>query len=251
MLLYGLVRCGVLILLQLSLNIVGSGVKDSSLLEAERSPGECVDIMFRPIDGVCNNEQNSSYGATYATQARGGPPRYLDATGIVDDIGRPTARVISNTIFAQNPTKLENFKRGSVLGIFFCQFVDHDLALTELNVTERLDVHVEEGDSMEGPMTFERSLYREHPTEIRSFQNQITSLLDLSNVYGSTDEVASKLRSHVGGKLLTNSNGFLPLNKDVGLTLVGLTPPKLPARYACGDSRCNENPVSLRLSRKA
>ncbi len=44
--------------------------------------------------------------------------------------------------------------------------------------------------------------------------NAITSFIDASNVYGSTESTASNLRQYVGGLLKVQSNGLLPTTGD-------------------------------------
>ena len=70
--------------------------------------------------------------------------------------------------------------------------------------------------------------------------NQITHWLDSSNVYGSDEEEAEKLRAHVGGRLLAQQSSFgkelLPENREErdcrGQTTC----------FLAGDARVSEQP---------
>ena len=48
----------------------------------------------------------------------------------------------------------------------------------------------------------------------RQQTTSVTAWIDGSQIYGSDAATADKLRSHVGGKLLTSDGNLLPLNND-------------------------------------
>src|SRR5260370_6356214 len=56
------------------------------------------------------------------------------------------------------------------------------------------------------------------PSNPRQQINFVTSYLDLSQVYGSTDFIADALRTHDDGRLKTSPGGFLPLNNTTYFT---------------------------------
>ena len=61
--------------------------------------------------------------------------------------------------------------------------------------------------------------------------NGITAFIDASNVYGSDEETADKLRTHTGGQLVTYGDNLLPkLPNDDG-----------DLEFTAGDVRCLEN----------
>jgi hypothetical protein len=67
-----------------------------------------------------------------------------------------------------------------------------------------------------GPESFTRSLFDPNTgtstSNPRQQINAITSYLDLSQVYGSSQEVADALRTHSGGLLKTSPGDLLPYN---------------------------------------
>ena len=70
-------------------------------------------------------------------------------------------------------------------------------------------------------------------TTVREHMNVLTAFVDASNVYGSTEEVAEEIRTHVDGLLKTEPGDLLPLlpNEMTGV-------PEATA----GDVRARENP---------
>jgi hypothetical protein len=74
--------------------------------------------------------------------------------------------------------------------------------------------------------------------------NKVTSFLDLSFIYGSTNEVNLKLRVNDGsGKLLTSDEGDVPFN-DVGVpNECGEFDPDTDPNSASGDSRVDVSPA--------
>ena len=140
------------------------------------------------------------------------------------------------------------------------QFLDHDIDLGPIfpedecgcNVTDKcLPIPVEPTDPHFGIhsthrgqcLQFTRSIpacrHPEHDSEIpRNQINQITSYIDASNVYGSTDELASRLRLFVGGLLKEGARthsrkGNLPIQEE--------RPKKGDLHFfEAGDERSNE-----------
>ncbi|KAJ8683808.1 hypothetical protein QAD02_019600 [Eretmocerus hayati] len=148
------------------------------------------------------------------------------------------------------------------LTALFGEFVAHDLAHTPrmgLPNGERLkccDVPYERfhpeclpiraEDELGGCMEYARSA--PHPGNLhqgcklgaRQQMNQATSYLDLSALYGSSEERASLLRSGEGGKLNSQRNGLLMPSPDDRATC--RTRSKAFPCFLSGDSRVNQHP---------
>ena len=77
---------------------------------------------------------------------------------------------------------------------------------------------------------------------VREPFNEITSFLDASQVYGSSESRALALRTLVDGKMKTSAGDRLPFNVD-GLPNLG----DGPELFVAGDIRCNENVVLTSL----
>jgi len=188
----------------------------------------------RSIDGTGNNLANPTWGSSNVALLRVGPASYDDgiSTPVVGDPPRPSARVISNTVADQGDQDIISNRLMSAMVYAWGQFIDHDLDLTTTG-TDSFDIAVPAGDPFfddpANPGTqvihFNRSLTvagtGTSTSNPRQQPNLITAFLDASMVYGSSDFVASALRTHSGG-LLKSSPGadgvagtlddLLPLN---------------------------------------
>ena len=93
-------------------------------------------------------------------------------------------------------------------------------------------------------------------TTPREFENKITAFLDGSAIYGSSQDRADYLRSHVDGKLKVSNGNLLPWNTTTG----EFNDPKDPNApfmaddthqniklFVAGDIRANENPLLIAL----
>src|SRR5262245_16116197 len=85
--------------------------------------------VFRTIDGTMNNLQHTDWGAAGATQLRLAPADYADDISAPTN-GRPSARVISNTVADQGDEDIVSSGWLSAMIYAWGQFVDHDLDLT-------------------------------------------------------------------------------------------------------------------------
>ena len=173
----------------------------------------------------------------------------------------PNPREISNIVCAQ--PGLINDERGlSDFNWLWGQFITHeiDFTLTQngrvgANGTpEAADIDIDEDDPVMGApggskMRFFRSLYvnvtedgvthREHP-------NSITSWIDGSVLYGSSESTMNWLRTFEGGKLKVSENVFgelLPVAAEDDDTAPPMSFAGFSAdvRFVAGDSRANEH----------
>ena len=120
--------------------------------------------------------------------------------------------------------------------------MDHDYALTPLTdvevpieIPEDDELHNEEG----GELEFRRSARSiiAGTTDSERAMNSLTSVIDLSTVYGSDDERNRALRTLEDGKLKTGPQNLLPLN-TMGLMNA---PSKSAAFFVAGDVRASEH----------
>ncbi len=146
-------------------------------------------------------------------------PDYVDGIGEPPGANRPNARVISNTISAQE-APVTNDRGLSDFIWQWGQFIDHDITLTDFEQPyEAYDISMDDaGDPLYSPgdpyIHLVRSQYASGTgvTTPRQQMNSNTSFIDASMVYGSNLDRDNALRSFSGGRLLTSTNGLLPFN---------------------------------------
>ena len=231
--------------------------------------------LYRTIDGTCNNLMEPLFGSTGRALRRLVPPHYEDGISSLRgnlqaqdefSIGpfvppSPSARLISDTVIRDLPREEVSL---SHLLMQWGQFLDHDFGLTpELEPEEECEgchfsdicqpIQVPGQDEAFGRDTpnngnclpFRRSISVPQEEYLPQQQiNDVTSYIDGSMVYGSTDSVARALRKFEGGLLLEgerNNNGMASLPID-GNDLVQC--PDNNNCFLCGDVRCNEQ-ISL------
>src|SRR5436305_14447347 len=88
---------------------------------------------FRSVDGTGNNAAHPQWGSTDEALLRVGPVRYADgisAPAPQGGVGRPSARVISNTIADQGDADIISGQQLSAMAYAWGQFIDHDMDLT-------------------------------------------------------------------------------------------------------------------------
>ena len=175
---------------------------------------------------------------------------YTNGESTMPGADRPSAREVSNAIFAQDQsypaTTVVNGAPISNLFWVWGQFIDHDIDLTGEGHDEQAPITVPVGDPQFDPfatgnniINFTRSGFQSGTGEngvAREQTNIITPLIDASMVYGSDTERNDALRD-ADGKLKLDSQGYLPYN-DSGLENAGEMGRPL---MLAGDVRANEN----------
>lgn len=200
-------------------------------------------LESRSIDGQGNNLRNTEWGAAETVVVRLASIAYGDGLGTPAGSGRPSAREVSNAVFAQTDTTPNRYGVTDYLWQWG-QFLDHDIVETPtIDPAEAFDILVPTGDPYFDPtgsgtvtIPLNRSLYEE-VGGVRQQVNAITAYIDASNVYGSDDARAFALRTLDGsGKLKTSDGDLLPFNED-GLPNAPTTDSFL---FLAGDVRANE-----------
>jgi hypothetical protein len=231
---------------------------DLEPLEARCAPTA---LGFRPIDEVGNNTANPTEGTAGTDLLRVSPAAYADGISAPSLPQDQSARAISNILNDQtDPTDpsqdLNTVDQNSLsdFGYVWGQFIDHDMDLTP-DGGASFPIPVAPGDPIgPNPLPFTRSQFDPatgtSTSNPRQQVNAVTSFLDLSQVYGSTQTVADALRTHVGGLMKTSPGNMLPYANSTYFT-----PAQLAALgmqngsgavpdsqlFATGDVRGNEN----------
>ncbi|XP_047502342.1 peroxidase-like [Penaeus chinensis] len=232
----------------------------------------CPDTKYRAFDGTCNNRRNKEWGKAGTAFQRILPPDYHDGVNMPRQFSvtgslLPSPRSISSRVIVDRDARYDNF---TILIMQWGQFLDHDITHTPItkgkdksDITcckrgqrreprelhpDCMPIEIPDTDTFfsqfgQRCMEFVRSMPAVRPKcnfGPREQMNQITSFIDASNVYGSTEEEAKPLRSFVDGKLKVktqNGNDLLPPHREECTDA--------SRQFHCfkaGDSRVNEQP---------
>lgn len=205
-------------------------------------------VEVRTYDGSANNLSNINWGAAFEHLQRLAPNDYADRISELAGPNRVSARVVSNQVHNQDEGEsIPNPFNASDFVWQWGQFIDHDLDLTD-GAEESADIVIPSGDASFDPsgtgsvvIPFNRALFdpstgtdADNP---REQENEITSWIDGSMVYGSDDERAEALRDTTNRHLLATSDGnMLPFN-TAGLANAN---PGTDILFLAGDVRANE-----------
>jgi peroxidase len=197
------------------------------------------DLEARAIDGTGNNETHTDYGAVGVQFLRTTPDAYDYDGGVYQpEEPRTNYRAMSNDIIKQDG-EIPNSAGVSDLFTFFGQFIDHDIDLAIEG--GEAGPYVVSPDDANDPyfagrtLGITRTLYADgtggaygNPTQ---HTNAITSFIDASNVYGSSEVVMQALRDADKPWLMAMSPGgdLLPIGGQPGDQFQG------------GDVRAGEN----------
>jgi peroxidase len=252
----------------------GRVARSSPKLVLEPLEERAVPAVFRSIDGTGNNVANPDWGSANIALLRTAPAAYADGIDdlVVGSPTRPSPRVVSNTVVAQTTEeRVLSDRLMSAMIYGWGQFLDHDLDLTtNASPREPADIPVPKGDPTfdffgTGDVVIPFSRSKSVPgtgtstDNPRQQPNEITAFIDASMVYGSSDAVASALRTHTGGLLKTSAgpdnmigtqDDLLPFNNtnyftpdELAALHMGNDTHAVPDSelFAAGDIRANEN----------
>ncbi|WP_375204653.1 peroxidase family protein [Hyphococcus sp.] len=208
---------------------------------------------IRSFDGTGNNLAAPEAGAAFSPLLRLTPNDYADGISQMAGSSRKGPREISNIIVDQAGQSFPNPFGTSDFLWQWGQFIDHDFALGDgVKSDDRShDIAVPLGDPHFDPFSegdkwirFDRAIFDEETgTDLsnpREQENEITSWLDGSMVYGSSDERAAALRTNDGtGRLKTSKGNLLPFNTDL-LPNANEGPIDPADLFVAGDVRSNE-----------
>lgn len=197
-------------------------------------PGWTVSLLneFRLIGGTGNNLVHPNLNVPPGSAEIALTPLNF-APGTSDDLVEgPNPRTISNVIAGGTGANGQNGQTtdpvASAWLYVFGQFVDHDLDLEDTpTTTAAINITIPSGDPF-FPQGTNIAMTRDlRNPQTNTIINTVAGYLDLSQLYGSTAEVAASLRN-ADGTLITSDNGqALPVVNDA---------------FVSGDPRVMENP---------
>ena len=201
-------------------------------LQGGRIPPINLLAEFRPIGGSGNNLQNRAFDAV-----PGSPEIALVPLNFAPGVGNgladgPSPRMISNVIAGGTGANGQNEETtdpvASAWLYVFGQFVDHDLDLEEtLPTSPAINIPIPEDDPHFKAGTSIAMTRATRNARTNTVINTVAGYLDLSQLYGSTPQVAAGLRNPDGTLKSSEQGQALPVSGDVFVT---------------GDPRVMENP---------
>jgi len=210
------------------------------------------DREVRTYDGSENNQINPDWGATFSHLQRIAPAAYADGVSTLAGELRTNVRTISNTLALQAEDEtLPNTFGTSDFAWQWGQFLDHDINLTDGSDFESADISVPAGDLWFDPtatgdavIPFNRALFDpETGTDFsnpREQENEISSWIDGSMIYGSDTVRLAELRVGPTSPFLKTSDGnLLPFNVN-GLNNANGVVSDPGSLFLAGDVRANE-----------
>ncbi|XP_044143031.1 eosinophil peroxidase-like [Bufo gargarizans] len=247
-------------------------------------PKDCPESRYRTFTGECNNRRFPDFGVSNRPYTRLLPAQYEDGRGLpkgwtenqrINGFPLPLARAVSNQIirFPEREQTLDNQR--SLMFMQWGQWIDHDLDLapeTPSRSTFLRGIDCDHSCARElpcfplrippnDPRIANRSdcipLFRSSPafrrsSPIREQMNILTSYVDGSQVYGSTNELANRLRDRtnqlglmaINNRFNDNGRAYLPFSTngiEEDFCLQTNRTSGLPC-FLAGDGRVSEQP---------
>ncbi|KAM3933658.1 eosinophil peroxidase-like [Leptodactylus fuscus] len=247
-------------------------------------PKACPQSRYRTFTGECNNRRFPNFGVSNRAYTRLLPAQYEDRRGLpqgwtedsrINGFTLPLARAVSNQIL-QFPEREQTLDRQrSLMFMQWGQWIDHDLDLAPETPARSSFVRGVDCDHScarelpcfplrippNDPRISNRSdcipLFRSSPavqqgSTVREQMNILTSYIDASQVYGSTNELANRLRNNmnqlglmdVNRNFTDNGRAYLPFSSNENEEDFCVQTNKtsgLPC-FLAGDGRVSEQP---------
>ncbi|CAG0891147.1 unnamed protein product [Darwinula stevensoni] len=217
-------------------------------------------------DGWYNNLAHPTWGAVESRLTRKTPPSYGDGVYMMAGEGRPSPRMLSQ-IFMKGEDGMGSGLNRTALLVFFGQLVSSEILMaSEPGCPIELQrIPIEKCDEMydkdcQGDqwMPFHRAWYDDRtgqsPNCPREQMNAMTSWIDGSFVYSTSEAWANAMRSFVNGTLMTsNETHLLPPKNEKRVPLFNPPSPHMlkqmhPERlFLLGDARTNQNAAILTM----
>ncbi|XP_075052693.1 myeloperoxidase-like [Mixophyes fleayi] len=245
-------------------------------------PQTCPESRYRTITGECNNRRFPNFGASNRPYTRLLPAQYEDGRSLpqgwtenrmINGFPLPLARAVSNNIirFPEREQTLDNQR--SLMFMQWGQWIDHDLDLAPETPSKSTFLRGIDCDHScvrelpcfplrippNDPRITNRSdcipLFRSSPatvpqSPIREQMNILTSYVDASQVYGSDNGLARRLRNNnnqlglmaVNNRFNDNGLAYLPFSTaEEDFCLQTNRTSGLPC-FLAGDGRVSEQP---------
>ena len=207
-------------------------LREKNLHDTEEPPFEKKDVPAvldpalregRSVDGTFNDLHVPKMGAAGCRFGRNAPlPHTFPDT---PNLLTPNPRHVSRELMTR-----DEFKPATILNLMaaaWIQFMVHDWFVHDRSTTEHIDIATAAGDDWGAPhIRVPRSVPSPAPagsTRPPAYANLNSHWWDSSQIYGSSAEMAAKLRTHNAGKLRIEPTGLLPIDPDTGVHFAGFS----------------------------
>ncbi|XP_065579570.1 dual oxidase-like isoform X2 [Artemia franciscana] len=235
------------------------------LLFLECSNGEKIQgrMEKQRYDGWYNNLAHPNWGTVDSHLVRKTPAAYSDGVYMLAGTNRPSPRMISEALM-KGADGLPSSANRTALFAFFGQLVSSEILMASESgcPIEMHKIYIEKCDEMYDAecrgnkyMPFHRAWYDhktgQSPNSPREQTNRITSWIDGSFVYSTSEAWVNTMRSFKNGKFKMDKDGFMPLKNTRRVPLHNMPAPHVMKTYnpekmfLLGDPRTNQNPAIL------
>ncbi|KAI4469864.1 nadph oxidase [Holotrichia oblita] len=202
----------------------------------------------------------------YSHLIRKAPPAYSDGVYMMAGQNRPSPRVLSR-LFMRGLDGLASMNNKTALLAFFGQMVTSEIVMASESgcPIEMHQIDIEKCDDMYDKqcdgnkyIPFHRAAYDrktgQSPNNPREQMNQVTSWIDGSFIYSTSEPWINAMRSFANGAFQTDESGKMPLRNSMRVPLFNNPVPeqmrmsKSETLFLLGDPRTNQNPALLTLS---
>src|SRR5439155_11829977 len=183
----------------------------------------------QPLDGSGNNRQNVAFGKAGVPYSRVADANYADGHSAM--VKGPDSRMVSNRVFNDVNQNIFSENQVSRWEFVWGQFLDHDMGHRD-EKGEMANLGFNKGDPLEAftdnlgkiPFTRSKAAPGTGVDKPREQVNMLSSFIDASNVYGTTNERLEWLRAGPFDGNMANNSALLMLPGG-----------QLPRRDARGD----------------
>ncbi|XP_045463309.1 dual oxidase [Harmonia axyridis] len=249
-------NCFLLSLLWIYVIVAKSGLTEKLYDRAEK----------QRYDGWFNNIAHPNWGAKDSRLIRRAPSAYSDGVYMLAGQNRPSARKLSR-LFMRGLDGLSSMMNRTALLAYFGQLVTNEIVMSSesgcpiemhhIEIEKCDDVYDKEcrGDKY---IPFHRASYDkktgQSPNAPREQLNRVTSWIDGSFVYSTSEPWVNTMRSFKNGTFRTDESGLMPMRNSMRVPLFNNPMPhmmktqNMERLYLLGDPRTNQNPALLALS---
>ncbi|KAL1517076.1 hypothetical protein ABEB36_000887 [Hypothenemus hampei] len=216
-------------------------------------------------DGWFNNLAHPEWGSVDSHLIRRGPPAYADGVYMLSGQDRPSPRTLSQ-LFMKGRDGLPSMTNRTALLAFFGQLVTSEVVMASESgcPIEMHRIEIEKCDEMYDKeckgnkyIPFHRARYDretgQSPNSPREQLNRVSSWIDGSFIYSTSEPWASSMRSFKNGTYLTDITGKMPIRNYKKIPLFNNPVPDMMKMqnskrlFLLGDPRTNQNPALLTL----